>query len=333
MRIKVGIIGMGRMGQIRKKVLDEHSGFEVVAVTDIDNSLKSEYPKLFKENYKEVLNSGLNSVFVCTFNDIIPEIVCEALGRGINVFSEKPPGRTVDCIEKMRLAEQESEGILKFGFNHRFHGSVMKAKEIVESGTYGKVLWAKGVYGKSGDNNFESSWRSDKEIAGGGILLDQGIHMADLLLHFLGEVESVKSEVVNSYWDISVEDNAFALMKHKSGVIATLHSSATHWKNHFLLEIALEGALLRLSGILSNSMTYAPEHLEIYKRDFDPFTHKVGAPVAEVEEFNLDSSWLMEVDDFYEAISSRTLPRYGTSEDALNVMKLIFDIYSNGKRS
>jgi predicted dehydrogenase len=326
----IGIIGMGKMGEIRKSEIDLHSNMEVVAVTDIDLSVKQKYPELYKDNWQEVLNTGIDAVFVCTFNDVIAEIVCLALERGLHVFSEKPPGKTVKCIEKMKQAESNAiDKILKFGFNHRYHHSVMKAKKIIDCGDLGRILWARGSYGKSADPEFESVWRSDKDQAGGGILLDQGIHMADLLIHFMGEFVEVKSMVETQYWNIPMEDNAHALLKSKDGAVAMLHSSATHWKNYFSLEIGLERGIVHLDGILSNSMSYAPEKLIVHKKMNNLSSGKKGFPTYEEESFSDDDSWKLEVQDFFYAISNNKKPKHGNSKDAMLVMKLISEIYKS----
>ncbi len=89
----------------------------------------------------------------------------------------------------------------------------MEAKAIIDSGRFGSVLCARGTYGKAGGLGFEKNWRLNKELAGGGILLDQGIHMLDLMRYLVGDFTQVKSFVENLYWQAPLEDNAFAIMK------------------------------------------------------------------------------------------------------------------------
>ena len=72
---------------------------------------------------------------------------------------------------------------------------IIKAKEEVDSGRFGEILWMRGRYGKSVPENFYQDWRSQKELAGGGIFLDQGIHMLDLFMHLVGKLDEVKSFV------------------------------------------------------------------------------------------------------------------------------------------
>ncbi|MEO0336480.1 MAG: Gfo/Idh/MocA family oxidoreductase, partial [Pseudomonadota bacterium] len=118
-KLKAGIIGMGKMGRIRLKEMQGHNGFETVAITDIDPKVAKEFPSIkFCDDWKEVLDQSLDVVFVCTYNQFIPEITVEALNRGLHVFSEKPPGRSVSDIEMMRNAEEKAgDRVLKFGFN------------------------------------------------------------------------------------------------------------------------------------------------------------------------------------------------------------------------
>ena len=80
---------------------------------------------------------------------------------------------------------------------------------------------------------FSGGWRAERKYSGGGILLDQGIHMVDLMQLFCGEFNEVKSYVTNSYWNHDVEDNAYALMRDTKGRVAMLHSTATQWQHQF----------------------------------------------------------------------------------------------------
>ena len=110
------------------------------------------------------------------------------------------------------------------------------------------------MYGKSKIVTYEKGeWRSKKRFAGGGILLDQGIHVLDLLRFFNGNFNEFKGFISNRYWKYDIEDNAFALMRDKKGIVASIHSSATQWQHKFRMEITLEKALIELNGILSGS--------------------------------------------------------------------------------
>ena len=215
-KLKCAIIGYGYMGEIRHRVVDQHDSLELEMIYDIDTrKIKSNPDYKIVTDPSDVINSDVDIVFICTPNHIIPDLTIKCLNRGKHAFCEKPPGRTLEDIVRMKDAEEKNHGTkLMFGFNHRFHPGVMKAKAIVDSGSMGKVIALRGLYGKSGGMDFSKSWRNDIKLSGGGILLDQGIHMLDLFNLFLGKFTNVKSFISNCQWNFDVEDNAVVIMKN-----------------------------------------------------------------------------------------------------------------------
>ncbi|MFA5316095.1 MAG: Gfo/Idh/MocA family oxidoreductase [Dehalococcoidales bacterium] len=330
-RIKVGIIGFGKMGQIRKGVVDHNPDLSLEAICDPVLPAQNETPECkMLRDYRELLKEDLSAVLVCTPNKFTPEIVTSALNHNKHVFCEKPPGRNIDDIQSIIKAEQNNKGLkLKFGFNHRYHGAIIEAKAIIESGRLGKILWMRGIYGKSGGPNFEKTWRNQREIAGGGILLDQGIHMVDLFRMFCGDFHELKSFVTNSYWNTDVEDNAMAILRNNRGQIAMIHSSATQWKHTFSLEISLEEGYLIISGILSSTLSYGQgERLIVATKQPENRGFALGNPREELTYFNQDRSWELEIDDFVNCIKNDRPVTTGSSQDAVKAMEMVYRIYA-----
>jgi predicted dehydrogenase len=279
---------------------------------------------------ESVIGSDVDIILVATPNRFTPTMIISALDAGKHVFSEKPPGRTLQDIEDIIAAEKRNPELkLKFGFNHRYHAGIQEAKRIIESGRLGRILWMRGVYGKCGGIGFEETWRSNKDLAGAGILLDQGIHMLDLFRYFSGDFTEVKSMVNTSYWNIDVEDNAFALLRDEnSGRVAMLHSSSTQWHHKFSLEIYLSDGILSVNGILSSTRSYGDETISVSRRQFDD-GFDTGKPQSETVFFDEDPSWELEIADFMDKVLNDKPVDSGTSDDALKVMKLVFAIYEN----
>jgi predicted dehydrogenase len=330
--IRVGIVGFGRVGARRADCVIRHPGMELRGICDINPQRAAKWPAVsFTTDYNDLVGDDLDAVFVCTYNNFAPDVVVAALKAGKHVFCEKPPGRCVADVERIQAAERASGGRkLKFGFNHRYHGSVMEAKQIVDSGRYGRVLWLRGVYGKCGSIQFENEWRNDREIAGGGILLDQGIHMLDLCRFFCGDFDKVQSLVTTSFWKIPFEDNAFVILSNDSGQVAMIQSSATQWKHEFSLEICMEDGYVHLQGILSSTRSYGDERLTFARKQLEDTTRAFGRPREETIIFDTDDSWRLDVADFAEAIRQDRPITSGNSHDALRVMELIQTIYGNG---
>ena len=215
-------------------------------------------------DYRALLGEALDVLFVCLPNYLAPEVTMAGLERGLHVFCEKPPGRTVADIASVIECERRHPGLkLMYGFNHRYHDSVRDALKLIQSGELGKVINLRGVYGKSKMIRFDSDWRTVRAMSGGGILLDQGIHMVDMMRLFAGEFTEIHSFVSNDYWHHDVEDNAYALMRTADGVVAMLHSSATQWRHRFHLDITLARGMISLAGILSSTKSYGAETITV----------------------------------------------------------------------
>jgi predicted dehydrogenase len=189
----------------------------------------------------------------------------------------------------------------------------------------GKIINMRGVYGKAKLVTFnQPDWRTKRKISGGGVLLDQGIHMVDLMRLFAGEFEKVHSFISNGHWGYDVEDNAYALMKTNDGIVAMLSSSATQWRHRFNLDINLEKGSVILGGILSGTKSYGAETLTVVRAD--PENDK-GDPMEQTTRYNKDPSWYAEIDEFIDCIINNKQVVNSTSDDALQTMKLVQKIY------
>ena len=323
--LKFGIVGLGKMGGIRAESISKRSDSVLVSGTDPSPPEKGfEGIEIFPD-YQAVINSNVDAVFVCTPNRFIPDVVVAALDAGKHVFCEKPPGRNMEDIQHIIDAEKRNPSlVLKVGFNHRYHFGIMEAKKIVESGKYGKILWMRGIYGKAEGSGNPDEWRHKPELAGGGILLDQGIHMLDLFRYFCGEFSEVKSMCTTAYWDFPAEDNVFALLRDDQGRIAMLHSSFTQWKHRFNLEIFMEDGYVIVDGMPSSSRSYRDEWITQGRKHTG---YAIGNPPEESTFCNLDPSWDLELEEFVHCVQNKEPVKNGTALDAYETMNLVFKIY------
>lgn len=325
---RVGIIGYGVMGKIRHKVINElDNSAQVVAISESFLTLEdNDVPNVTPDEL--INNKDIDVVIVCTPNHLNKEFTIKALNAGKHVFCEKPPAFTGADVAEIIAAENASNKKLMYGFNHRHHDSIIHMKELISGGEYGKPLWARGRYGKSVTADYFNQWRSQKKFSGGGILMDQGIHMVDLFLYLLGDFDSVKAELSNLYWKMDVEDNAFVIMKDsKSGVVASLHSTMTQWRHLFSLEIFMEKGYMVLNGLITSSMTYGEEVLSIAR-------NRSAAPAATWKDeiktkYTDNNSWRYEMEHFFSAIDKGTPVLIGNSDDAFKLMSLMDKIYQS----
>lgn len=326
-KLRVGIAGYGVVGKRRRTCIDSNPYFKTVAVCDRSFSKPGVLDDgvAFFPTYQELLKEKLDLLFVCMTNDIAPEATVAGLEKGLHVFCEKPPGRNLEDIANVLRAEKKNKNLkLKYGFNHRYHDSVRDALQFIRSGELGEIINLRGVYGKSKFLNFGSNdWRTKREIAGGGILIDQGIHMVDMMRLFAGEFTEVHSFISNRYWKFEVEDNAYVLMRTKNGVVAMLNSSATQWRHRFNLEITLSKGSIILTGILSGSKSYGAEKIAVVYASSDDN----GDPMEKMTRYNTDHSWQDEINEFADCIVNNKAIVTGSSFDAFKTMELVYKIY------
>ena len=329
MSLRVGIAGYGIVGKTRHRVLNQHEAFDVVAISDIN----------FKENptdldninaysdYKDLINKeDLDVLFVSVPNKLASEATLIALKKGLHVFCEKPPARSLEELYPIRDFLNENIDLkLMYGFNHRFHASIIDAVSIIRNGSLGKVVNLRGVYGKSNMISFnQTDWRTKRSESGGGILLDQGIHMLDLMRYFAGDFTSVHSFISNSFWNFDVEDNAYVMMKSDNGIVAQLMSSATQWQHTFNLNVTLEKGSLVLGGLRTSSKSYGEETLTIISSDPEKLNTE-----SQVEErsYDEDISWDEEIKCFANVLLNSDKIENGSIDEALKIMELIEKIY------
>ncbi len=279
------------------------------------------------KDYRHILDDkAVDAVFICVPNYLTLRYVTESLDAGKHVFCEKPPGvNSAQVLEMMEAEKRNPAKKLMFGFKHRHHDSVIHAKQVIDSGECGRILWMRGRYGKSVPADFASSWRATKEKAGGGILLDQGIHLLDLFLMMCGDFEEVKAFVSNLFWHSDIEDNVFAIFRNSKGQVASLHSTMTQWRHLFAFEIFLESGNVVINGLLTTSGSYGEEQLSIARnKNKGP---SVSWDKEERTSYNINNSWKNEVSCFIDAIQNNKPVAIGNTADAYKLMRLIDKIY------
>lgn len=326
--IRFGIISHETMGERTRQALTNHPDAVIVATCNLGPAGGA---AVETADWQTLLSrDDLDAIFIATPNAIAPAIIIEALGKGLHVFCQHLPGYNLEDVINVRRAEAAAAGkILKFSFGHRYHGAVMKAHELAESGTLGSLLSMRGTYGKAGRRADQGRWENIFDLSGGGILMDRGIHMIDLMHMFAGPFEEIKALVDERFWMGSgVEDNAMALLRTNSGVMALLHASATQWRETFRLELGFEKGYLWLDGVLTPDMCCAPEMLIIGRVQNDEHGEPIANPEEEIHEFKADESVDLEIADFISTLQTGRKLQVGTSQQAFDAINTSQRLYA-----
>ena len=318
----VGIVGCGLIGQKRAKALG--SGGKLMACADLDpdraqNLARSAGAQVFLDWRELVRSSSVDVVIVATLHDSLAEITLSAAKAGKHVLVEKPAARNAAELTPV-IAAVKQQGIkVHVGFNHRYHRSLRKAKEIVDSGALGELMFVRARYGHGARVGYEKEWRSNPALSGGGELIDQGPHLIDLSRWFLGDFVEVQGFAHTYFWDMPVDDNGFMLLKTAKKQAAFLHVSCTEWKNLFSMEIYGRKGKLDLSGL---GGSYGLEKITWYK-----MLPEMGPPETTSWEYPMsDDSWAVEIAEFFDNIRLNRQPTSSLA-DASAALDIVEQIY------
>ena len=323
MTLGVSIVGCGLIGRKRAAALGE--GARLVACADMDiqraRSLASTHPgvQAVDSALAAIDRPDVDLVMVATTNDALAGVARLAAETGKHVLIEKPAGRTVDELDSVAAAAERAGVLVRVGFNHRYHPALRKAQELLRAGALGPMMFVRGRYGHGGRPGYEREWRADPGRAGGGELIDQGVHLIDLARLFLGEFTQIDGFAATFYWPMPVDDNAFLLLRTDDGATAQLHVSCTEWKNLFSFEIYGRDAKLHIEGL---GGSYGVERLAYYR-----MLPEMGPPETTIWEYpGVDRSWTEEFAEFREDIRLRRPPSAGLP-DARAALRVVAEIY------
>ena len=321
--MNVAIVGCGLIGQKRAKAL---TGGTLVACMDTNPARAAAFAKTFsgcvaEPDLKTLLaRKDVDIIVVATIHSVLAEITQAAVEAGKHVFVEKPAARCATELDSVIHAADKHGKLVRVGFNHRYHFAFRKAREIVDSGALGPLMFVRARYGHGGRIGYDKEWRADKSLSGGGELIDQGVHIIDLARWFLGDFTDVQGFAPTYFWDMAVDDNAFMLLKTAQKQTAFLHASCTEWKNLFSMEIYGRVGKLDISGL---GGSYGLEKITHYK-----MLPEMGPPETISWEYPMAyRSWEFEMQEFLEDIRLNRQPS-ANLRDARAALSVVERIYS-----
>lgn len=327
--LNVGIIGSGAVAERRATAIKGLKGLRLVAVAE-SSAAFGEQGQVFARRYDckfvpawdaLVTCDELDVIIVATINEQHLPFGLAALQHGKHVLLEKPLARTVQEGQALLAAATHHQRLLKTGFNHRHHPWVQHVTDWLREGRLGEPLWARTLIGHAGRlgrgrPHFQHTWFCERDKAGGGTLLDNGIHGHDLVRwHLQREFADVVGWTVISP-GMQVEDNAGGVFKTADGTCLYVHQSSwTHHGDYFVLEYAgTEGNLLIDYGLGSATHIRPVGGRE---RVYETIAFDLKAP---------DRSWSLELAEFRDAILEGREP-LGNGHDGLEALLMSEALY------
>ncbi len=322
-QLNFAIIGCGLIGRKRAGALG--TTVRLRYACDLDAARAASLAQLAPgcqaiTDYRAALaDPAVDAVIVCTLNAALAPIVLDAVRAGKHALVEKPGALGAAELRVVQAAAAQSGRRVRLGYNHRFHPALRQARELVDAGALGPLMFLRARYGHGGRKGYDREWRADPKLSGGGELIDQGVHLIDLAGWFLGDFPTVEGHATTSFWDMPVDDNAFLSLRTAAGQTAWLHVSCTEWKNLFSFELYGRNAKIAIDGL---GGSYGVERCTFYK-----MLPQMGPPETTVWEYpSGDDSWVLETTAFVDDIRLDREPTPGLRE-GIRTLEIVEQVY------
>jgi predicted dehydrogenase len=310
-------IGAGKIGTLRAAVFPK-----VATVADID-PIRAQIlaascgAAAFTDWEDAISDPRVRIVSVATTNNLLSVVAKQALEMGKHVLVEKPAALSSVDLEPLVHLARDRGLVYQTGFNYRFHPAMERAKSLLEQGAIGRLLHGSARHGHGGRLGLEREWRSQAELSGGGELLDQGVHLIDLVRWFSADdVAGVQAALRTDFWPIApLEDHALVWLHLRGGARFSLEVSLTQWKNLFYFELVGEHGTIVIEGL---GGSYGPERLTLIRRP-----EQFGSPEVESETFaDPGQCWRAQWEEMELAIRCGLEPS-GSAADSLACLRVI----------
>lgn len=326
--MNVAIIGSGLQARRRANAIQASEFCKLKTIVSDSQEAGESLANQFNakvSTFEEVLHdSTIDCVVVCTPPSSHFEYVRNYLNAGKNVLVEKPFTRTIEESYALTTLSRDSVGVLRCGFNHRFHPSIQKLKELIGIGKLGEVKAIRSIYGIGLREGYTEEWRANQTVAAGGQFMEQGSHLIDISQYLVGEISRVFLKTQNSLIpNIYGEDTGTALLSHYSGAISNVMSSLLIWHNRFNLEVYGSEGFAVVEGL---GASYGVETLSVAQRDSSkPFK------VVQTQFRGADQSWALEWQAFLDSIQEKPSD-IATPVQAHHVMQVVSTGYESSNK-
>jgi predicted dehydrogenase len=253
-RLRIGIVGCGGIARSHVLAYLGHPRVDLVGVYDVDTdraqTFAAEHGTTAYDTLRELVDQAPDLVSVATPPGSHTAVTVELLAAGCSVLLEKPPTTTLTDMDLLAAAESESAGSVYVVFQHRHGSGARRAHRLLTSGELGtpqvavcETLWYRP------DSYFLPDWRGNWAGEGGGPTLGHGIHQIDLLLHLMGEWDTVHATSARIARPVEFEDVSMAVVRFASGAMGSVVTSLLSPKELSRIRIDTTGGTLEVNHL------------------------------------------------------------------------------------
>jgi predicted dehydrogenase len=350
--LNVAIVGCGRIGEREASAVVSMPSLKLMAVSDVGPGFREKALKMggsyecdAVHDWRHlVTRDDIDLVVVSTPTSFHKDISVEAMKHGKHVLCEKPLAATVEDAQEMLVTAHANGVKLMTNFNHRQHDHNRRAKEIIAQGLIGQPVFLRGRIGHgrfvvgaspAGGGRFlcEDSWYTDMRVAGGGALIDNGVHLFDLARWFFADEFVEAQGMVTRNLDVverlperrlgvkrpsDCEDNGFGLFRTANGRVASIHSSWTQWQGYLFLEIfGTTGCVTIDNDQIQGTVSY-----QVFPRHGDPIATTKESPAL----LKPDPSWRQQLEELVAAVREHREPS-PNGYDGLQAVRMAQAVY------
>jgi len=324
----VGFVGLGLIGSRRLEIV-RGLGCEIAFAVDPDLTRREAQratlpstcaiaPTIYDLDQHRL--DRIDAIFVAVPHDQALEVSSWAIDHNAHVLCEKPMGISLAQATEIEQRAASADRIFCAGFNYRYLPGVLGLRDLLREGKLGRLFRVRMIIGHGGRPGMEEEWKLNKAKAGGGALIDPGIHLVDLARHLFGEPQVKAASLHRRFWNSDVEDNCFFTLGY-GDVDVTIDVTLTSWKNLFSIEVFGDQGTALVRGRGGN---YGTQYLEFVNRWFwqdndKRMLHDYG---------DEDPSFARETTAFIRYIESGLSDGHlSVSSDGRAALKIVEDLY------
>lgn len=266
--IKIGVISFEHMHALSyTSALKDIEGVELIGIADSDSyrgtEMAAKFDTKYYKDYKEMLKTDVDGIIVCTNNMLHAQVVVDAANAKKDILVEKPFSVSYESAEIMLNACKENDVNIMTAFPLRFNQAVINGKKAIDNGEIGEILCITGInHGK-----IPSGWFLDKNLSGGGCVMDHTVHIADLMRWFTqSEAKSVYAESGALIHNKGIDDCGILNVEFENGVFATIDTSWAHhdnyriWPDIYMEIVGTEGVII-IDAFKQSEVVYSKDSI------------------------------------------------------------------------
>lgn len=334
--MKIGLVGAGVIAKLHAQAIAELPDAECIAVVDTNGErAEALAQEIGARGYDDITHflkdAPVDIVSICTPSGLHRDVAIAAAQAGRHVLVEKPLEVTVDRAQEIAKTCRE-EGVFLGGvFQTRFHPAARRLREAVETNAFGRIslVSAEVKWFRTQEYYDDSGWRGTWALDGGGALMNQSIHVVDMLRWFFGyptEIHAVAG--LRTHDRLEVEDTIAATLRFPSGVIGTIQATTGAWPGSFkTIEVCGEYGHVRLEENRFTRWEFAPDSpiSAILPSDHPPASESDESDVESPTEIG-STAHRRQYQDFIDTIRGSATSEV-TAEDAIEAVRFVEDIY------